>query len=119
MAKKLDTTPDGIICSQCGADQPPYNFFRYSNKYSRDFFIRIPPRSDVCWDCAGMYECIKCGVTQLSNEFRIGGRICYTCKGVKTPRRTLTAAQIQAQREVFVSVAVEVPETLKSDEWGE
>ena len=105
MAKKLMTTPDGIICSCCGFDKDPYEFFRYINKYDRRFFAAgIPPKSDICFDCAGDYECIKCHVTQPSTEFRIQGRICYTCQGIEIARRTPTAAQNQFNPIGYVEI---------------
>lgn len=80
-------------CTVCGGDKAPYEFFRYINRYDRRFFAAgVPAKSDVCFDCAGDYTCIKCGVTQPSTEFRIQGRICYTCQGVNPKRRAILHA---------------------------
>jgi len=69
-----------LICSVCGEAKPPYHFFNYRNKYDRDFFIHIPARSDVCWDCAGPYRCIYCQEIRPAWAFRIQGRVCTNCK---------------------------------------
>ena len=118
MAKKLDTTPDGIVCSCCGVDKTPQNFFRYINRYTRDFFVAgIPARSDVCFDCAGDYKCIRCNVVQPSTEFRIQGRVCYTCQHSNPARRTPVAPQKPFARREAVLSGIEVDNGANESEY--
>lgn len=80
MAKKLDTTPDGIICDTCGQDLPPYHFFNPRGKFDRSFWTRPVLTGKTCFACAGDYKCVQCQQVQPASEYRVQGRICRTCK---------------------------------------
>lgn len=88
MAKKLDTTPDGIRCMKCGQDYPPYYFFSPRGKYNKTFFASGIPLSHVCWYCAAPYRCVQCGEIREASEFRVMGRICNHCKTSTMASRT-------------------------------
>ena len=81
MAEKLSTTPDGIICVECGRDLPPYHYFNFRNKYDRAFWANgIPSNNNTCFDCCGPYRCICCHEVKPASEFRLQGRMCKDCK---------------------------------------
>jgi hypothetical protein len=114
MAQKLDTTPDGIVCKECGADKPAYHFFKHSGKYTQDFFTtELGYTNGVCFDCAGDYRCITCHEVKPASEFRVQGRICKACKGSKASRNG-AIVDTSTLDSGFNSI-----ETLKSDGWGE
>ncbi len=79
MAEKLATTPDGMICKECGRDLPAYHFFNPRGKYNKHFFVRgVVP--NVCFDCAGPYRCAGCNEIKPAGEFRVQGRLCSDCR---------------------------------------
>jgi len=99
MAKKKPETPDGMICSRCGQDKTPHNFFKFMGKFDRDFFVSgIPAKSDVCWDCLGGMKCIECGGVYPSTEFKVNGRVCRTCKNAP-PREIMPTNSVLDDKE--------------------
>ncbi len=70
-------------CTKCGVDKHAYNFYLHRGKSTSvtHFFFTNPDAKDTqCWECNGAYRCICCGIEQPANQFRVGGRICTTCK---------------------------------------
>ncbi len=83
MPKKLENSPDGVICSCCGQDKPAYHFYSPYGKttnVTRFFFVNSAFSTTRCWECNGGYRCLYCGVVQDANQFRVGGRRCIGCK---------------------------------------
>lgn len=81
MATKKEGTPDGIICSCCGQDKTPYNYFNGKRGREMRYFITNPAWSTTrCFQCNGDYRCLGCGVVQDASQFRVGGRFCQSCK---------------------------------------
>lgn len=80
MPKKLDTTPDGMICRVCGEDKPPYHFFKPRGKFNKAFFANGVPDGHTCFDCAGDYRCVGCGQIWPSTAYRLQGRYCEICR---------------------------------------
>ena len=72
-------TAYGIICKVCGQDKEPYQFFIYSGKYDREFFV-TGHQPGACWECAGPYRCVVCHEVKPASEYRPQGRICNSCK---------------------------------------
>lgn len=117
MAERLPTTPDGIICKECGTDKPAYHYFKHSGKYTQDFFTtELGYTNGVCFDCAGDYRCITCHEVKPASEFRVQGRICKACK---TAPRTSSAAQSSDFDAIQDTVGIDSEKTLKSVGWGE
>jgi len=80
VSKKLDSTPDGIICVKCGQDKPAYHFFSFRGNYASEFFANPQSMNGQCFECNGPYKCIYCGVVQPADQFRVQGRVCLSCK---------------------------------------
>lgn len=103
MTKKLETSPDGIVCANCGQDKPAYHFYSIRGKSTRVtkyFFASPDRRGDQCWECNAPYKCISCGNEQAADQFRVGGRICITCKSSGKHREL---AEIYARQVVSSS----------------
>lgn len=125
MAKKLDTTPDGIICAVCGEDKSPYHYFKHSGKYTQDFFTtELGYTPGVCWECAGPYRCVVCEEVKPASEYRVQGRVCTACKTrlkelPKMARETASQALNSDFDADKVTLIDDGEKTLKSVGWGE
>ena len=75
-----------MICKKCGVDKSRYNFFDYSGKYDRTFFVG-GWQPGLCWECASPYRCIECHEIKPASSYRLMGRICADCKSRKLARR--------------------------------
>lgn len=123
MPKKLDSTPDGIICSVCGEDKSPYHYFKHSGKYNQDFFTtELGYTNGVCFDCAGPYRCIMCGQIKPASDYRLQGRICTSCKLHSTnssgmAQKTALPALLSDFDNEKVSEAINSENALKSSGW--
>lgn len=69
-------------CPKCEQEKPDYHFFAFRGNYLKDFFANPLTLIGQCFDCNGPYKCVYCGVVQDASEFRVGGRVCNTCKSV-------------------------------------
>lgn len=99
MAKKLETTPEGMICRKCGQDKAPYNFFKPFGKFEREFFANGKPDGHTCFDCAGPYICLGCGETKPASAYRIQGRYCDDCRAEgNTSQNVLKFAAVDSER---------------------
>jgi len=67
-------------CLTCGFDKTPYHFFSFRGRYTKAFFANPQAKHGNCFECNGPYKCIQCGEVKHALNFRIGGRICDTCK---------------------------------------
>lgn len=121
MAKKLDTTPDGIVCAVCGEDKPAYHYFKHSGKYTQDFFTTEAGYTNgVCFDCAGPYKCISCGQIKPASEYRLQGRVCSECKNAPKMAQGTALPALNSDFDANkVSVVEDGIESLESDVWGD
>ena len=70
-------------CVVCGEIKDDYQFFKFRNKFNKEFFhAGIPQTDGVCWHCAAPYKCVGCGEVKAADQFRIGGRYCVDCRTV-------------------------------------
>lgn len=110
-------TPIGMVCKQCGEDKEPYNFFVYSGKYDRSFFVN-GWQPGVCWQCAAPYRCILCKEVKDATHYRVGGRICFECQAApKMARNDLKPLQERAGGVEDLSFDVEAADSLDTGGW--
>ncbi len=70
-------------CTNCGQIKPTYHFYMQrgiSTAVTKFFFINPEWHPNRCWVCNGNYRCLGCGLEKGADQFRVGGRICHTCK---------------------------------------
>jgi hypothetical protein len=125
MAERLPTTPDGIVCKECGTDKPAYHYFKHSGKYTQDFFTtELGYTPGVCWECAGPYRCVVCEGVKPASEYRVQGRVCNECKTrLKELPRMARETALQALNSDFdanqVSVVLNAENGANDSGWGE
>lgn len=87
-------------CSKCGEVKTDYHFFSFRGNYIKEFFANPLTLNGQCFDCNAPYKCLCCGVIQDSDQFRVQGRICKTCKdsGILRPSRVAYAISDEVWR---------------------
>lgn len=74
-------------CPHCGEHKPAYHFFKQRSHFETtklSFYTRpIEAVANLCFACAGPYHCLQCHHEQAADQFRVGGRICLTCKAAR------------------------------------
>lgn len=69
-----------MICVKCGQTKPDYHFFAFRGNYLKEFFANPKAMNGQCFECNAPYKCIACGEIKDASAFRVGGRVCDTCK---------------------------------------
>lgn len=75
-------------CTKCGLEKPNYHFINLYHSHFKSLFANPDASNSQCWDCNSPYKCIICNQVKEASEFRVGGRICHTCKPPTIKRST-------------------------------